>query len=456
MSSINFRKLLFLFIVIMLSHMALADPITCNAYGGDGNLDKILLKFANMARGWTTVIEPWAKRIFYICFSMEFMWQLTVRKVFAGDTEKLWVFFFTRIILGIFYATYLVNIKLYIAIIQFFTNLGAQAGGININPATGVVAYGPSEILGTMQCVTAAIDASVSNLGMSHIAFSIFMGIAEICLMISLSIIAFIVMKALLQAYFIQYAGFIMAGFAGSSWTQPFWNSYLKGIIAVAIKLFACSLIMALLMGVVQSWGNQFVADYQHYESGTLDMGQFIGALTSDIMLTLGTSIIIAMIAYQMPDWAASILSGEINANFGQVMAAVSAAGSGAKIGARATAGAANIARGGVAGGIAAAKSIGNSLMNKGAPEGSIGGVASKSGGSGALNALKTAGEAAKKAGGDRATQGLGQVMGQKSTGGGRSGGALNNLRSAHNKMNGAAGNSSVRGTGVDVNLHKE
>ncbi len=422
---------------------------------GTGSLDVILTKFATTSMGWLTTTEKWAKIIFGILFGLEFMWQLSVRKVFAGDVEKIWVFVFTRLCLGFFFGKYLVNIELYTGIISLFMKIGTEAGGINIDPSSGVVKFGPSEILNYMNCVTYAMDKSSSNLGISHIGMSMFMGIAEAVMMIALSVIAFIVMKALLQSYFMQYGGFVMTGFAGSSWTQSFWNGYLKGIISVSVKLLACCLIMSLLMGVIQAWGNQIIADYNHFGNDTATL---IVALSSDLMLALGTSIIMAMIAYQLPEWAASILSGEINANFGQVIAGVAAFGTGAAGAAKLAGAVSNAGIGGAKAVLAGSKSLAKSAMNRSAPPiGGLGASDASAQGKGLSGAIKTAGQNAKAAGGDRLSKAKRNIAGGTASNGKREDGFAQLIGAAHSNMSRNVGsNSSIRSGGVDVNLHRE
>ena len=109
MRGCRFMKLKLAFALFFISGLACATGSLCVVKGG-GILDSLLMQFANITNQWQNVINPLAKKIFFILFGMEFMWQLTVKKVFAGDVEKLWVFFFTRTVLCFFFAKYLVSI----------------------------------------------------------------------------------------------------------------------------------------------------------------------------------------------------------------------------------------------------------------------------------------------------------------------------------------------------------
>ena len=81
-----------LFIVLFLEIGIIYANLLCQIKGG-GIFDKLVLQFANVGTKWQYEINPLARKFFFILFGMEFMWQLTVKKIFAGDIEKLWVFF---------------------------------------------------------------------------------------------------------------------------------------------------------------------------------------------------------------------------------------------------------------------------------------------------------------------------------------------------------------------------
>jgi type IV secretory pathway TrbL component len=122
---------LILFLSLLMFHPVFADTM-CQIKSG-GVLDDLVSQFGNAAHTWQNQINPLARNIFYALFGMEFMWQLTVKKVFAGDIEKLWVFFFTRAVLGLFFAKYLINVETYQAAIMSIAKIGANASGYRFN-----------------------------------------------------------------------------------------------------------------------------------------------------------------------------------------------------------------------------------------------------------------------------------------------------------------------------------
>ncbi|MCC2624517.1 MAG: conjugal transfer protein TrbL [Burkholderiales bacterium] len=283
-----------------------ADVPTCVIKGG-GILDDILLQFGNAATSWQNTIEPIAKKFFFILFGMEFMWQLTVKKVFAGDIEKLWVFFFTRTVLCFFFARYLVNIEMYRGIIEFLSGLGSSLGGFSLNMKTGsgLNTLGPSAVISNFSCMADMIHTATDQTGtFDYITLKITLAIIQVLLFIVLIFIAYYLMQIILQAYLIIYGGFIFAGFAGSSWTRNYWERYISATISVGIKFFVVCLIMGVLNAQMKNWAT--------------DINQAVNAdltvLAGVICRVFVTAVIISLALWQMPDWLASTLSGQITA----------------------------------------------------------------------------------------------------------------------------------------------
>jgi P-type conjugative transfer protein TrbL len=292
--------LVFLFISI-----AYADVPSCVIKGG-GVLDDILLQFGNAATGWQNTIEPITKKFFFILFGMEFMWQLTVRKVFAGDIEKLWVFFFTRTVLCFFFARYLINIEMYRGIIEFLSGLGSSLGGFSLNMKTGsgLNTLGPSAVISNFSCMADMIHTATDQTGtFDYITLKITLAIIQVLLFIVLIFIAYYLMQVIIQAYLLIYAGFIFAGFAGSSWTKNYWERYISTTISVGVKFFVVCLIMGVLNAQMKNWAT--------------DINQAVNAdltvLAGVICRVFVTAVVISLALWQMPEWMAVVLGGHIS-----------------------------------------------------------------------------------------------------------------------------------------------
>lgn len=306
-------KVLLIFSLLLI-HPAFADVI-CQIKSG-GVLDNMVTEFGNAAQNWQNQINPLAHNIFYALFGMEFMWQLTVKKVFAGDIEKLWVFFFTRAVLGLFFAKYLVNPEIYQAAIISIAKIGTNMGGyaLNLNTGNNFDGFGPSEIMGHFACLADTIHAITDDTGsFQYITIKLTLAIVQVVLFIVLAFIAYSLMKTILQTYFLLYVGFFLTGFAGSSWTSSYWEKYVNALSSMAIKFLSVSLIMGVLITQMKGWSDSINAAN----------GQ-ITQLSGILLQVLGSSFVIALVIWELPEWAASSLSGNISLRFGDSISSIS------------------------------------------------------------------------------------------------------------------------------------
>ena len=318
------RKAKLLFVVCILSgiHIVYADDI-CRIQGG-GILDGMITQFGNAASGWQTQINPIAKKLFFILFGMEFMWQLAVKKVFAGDVEKLWVFFFTRTVLCFFFAKYIVNVALYQDVIMYMSKLGSQLGGfvLNINPSQNFTTLSPSAVVSQFTCLADSIHKiSDPTSTLHYITLKFTLAIMQVMLLVILSLIAYSMMKIMLQTYFLLYVGFLLTGFAGSSWTMDYWKRYIQGITGVAIKFLTMCFLMGVLVVQMKSW------------APSINAATSVEGLGSAVLKILGSGIIMALIANQLPDWAAQTLAGGVNMQMANALAPIANFMSGRNVG---------------------------------------------------------------------------------------------------------------------------
>lgn len=300
-------KLLIFVLLALIATTTYADNV-CHIEGG-GILDNLVTSFGNAAKGWETQISPLAKRIFYVLFFLEFMWQLIIKKIFSGDIEKLWVFFFTRTVLGFFFAHYLVDVNFYQAAITSIAHIGTNLGGyvLNITPGNNFNSFGPSEVIGHFSCLADSIHVITDDTGaFQYITTKFTLSIIQVLLFIILAFIAYTLMKTIIQTYFLLYVGFFLTGFAGSSWTASYWEKYVSALSEMAIKFLSISLLMGVVKVQMASWANIINA-----------ANDDIYKLSAAVIQILGSSFIIALIVYQLPEWAASRLNGSIKLRYG-------------------------------------------------------------------------------------------------------------------------------------------
>lgn len=293
-------------LAICLIHPAFADNV-CHIKGG-GILDDLVTQFGNAAQGWQTQINPMAKKIFYALFTLEFLWQLVIKKVFSGDIEKLWVFFFTRVILGFFFAKFLINPELYQAAIVSIAKIGTNLGGysLDLTPGTNFGNLSPSEIISHFSCLSDTIHKLTDDTGvMQYITLKFTLAIAQVVLLVVLTFIAYSIMKVILQTYFLLYVGFFLTGFAGSSWTSSYWEKYVQALSSMGIKFLSVSLIMGVLKTEIATWSSNI-------NSANGDISQ----LSVILLQILISSIVMAFVIRDLPEWAASQLAGSISLRY--------------------------------------------------------------------------------------------------------------------------------------------
>lgn len=298
-----------IFILLLVGGMAYADDsmIKCMHQGGGGFYDDILKQIQEPLTKWRNLSTTFTYPFFTILFITEFMWQLAVKKVFSGDIEKLWVFFFTRAILCAFLTKYVINIDLYEGIITYIAQQGAATGGYGLNlliggsSVTTTHLVTPSELASSYSCVADKIDTMTNSTGaMSYIATKLSLAIMEVLLLIIFSYLAFCVMRVLVHTYFVLYVGFILCGFAGSSWTQGYWSRYTRAIGECAIKFLAVSFILGVIMSTFTTWGKE------------ISNATNITDIMTAVIHALGSAFILALLLHDLPDWAASTLASEI------------------------------------------------------------------------------------------------------------------------------------------------
>jgi type IV secretory pathway TrbL component len=116
-----------------------------------------------------------------------------------------------------------------------------------------------------------------------------------------------------IKTYFLLYVGFILTGFAGSSWTMDYWQRYLQQISAMALEF----LTQCVLLGVLKSQVDSWVTLLTNANSDIMTLsGVFINML--------GVSIIFVTLMYSMPRWIGGNLAGKVRLKLDDRLSAVS------------------------------------------------------------------------------------------------------------------------------------
>ena len=316
--------------ILLLSNAAYATPAMCSMSATGGLLDIFLQNYYNASQSWTGVLAPIATKLFWFWFTCEFLWQLTFKKILTNDLQKLYVFFVIRIFTAYFFAQCFVNPDFYLGIIQYFTTLGAQAGGFSVNPTSGnpFGTLSPSGIINIGLCSWNSLFAFLgANAGWASVVNAIIYAVPMIIMTLLITLVAIIMALALvmlaLESYIVLFGGFILCGFAGSSWTQSFWQKYLSYVGGIAIRFF----VMCLILGLMQTQLNTLFAYIVTASSGS-DYVTLIGVFFN----TLICMVINAFIVLKVPAMAGAMLSGQVSGGLGDLMQGAAMVMSGASM----------------------------------------------------------------------------------------------------------------------------
>lgn len=369
---------------------------------GVQTIDQLLSNYYSNTSGWLTTLYPVAKKLYWFLFTLEFFYQITIKKVLANDIQKLWYFIIVRVFVGYVFEATFVNTSFYIGVIKDFSGWAAAAGGIPIDLSSGspLGGYSPSIILGFGTTMWTAGTNLVTY--MPDVITAVVTGLPVMLLSIGVyvlvGIIAVSIFMTILEAWVVLNAGIILLGFAGSSWTMGFWNKYLSYVGGVAIRLFVMSLILGIVYTQLFNDSTALAtasSDYMKaYAAGTQSSSMVSGV--TGLIIKLFIDILIGtFLIVKVPSMAGSMLSGSVNAGLGDAIAGASMMLAGAGIAAGLAKMGLNMGGGGGGSSGGAKEAFKDSL--RGAGGGSTGG-GSGGGSSGGSGTSRTATQTAKSA----------------------------------------------------------
>ncbi len=440
----KFYSLLKLFAILLIS-------IKCS-FASTGIFDTIINSYASTTSNWSNTLLPVARYVFWFIAALEFCYQISIKKLLPNELQKLWVFLIVRMFITTVLAIFVLDLQFYTSIVSWFAELGAAVGGTNMtSSSSSVIDFSPSEFFNAMWDqffpTISAIMVAAGSVGLVSSATGNFLfglsGIIIICIFI----MVFVVMLTLIEAYFVLFAGIILAGFAGSSWTINYWQKYMSYVGGVAIRLFCTSILLGMITAqwTNPTWliqvpeGSSWITNSTVVIKNLLSM---LGAFGFDMVLMV-----------TIPSKAASMLNGTVNASLGEAIGAASMAMSGGRMissTAAGVGGGASSVTKGIVGAGASAKSAAFKAMRDGMNDG----MSSEGGGSDEMwkQSVKTSGQnAANKGLSDSIKKGFSE--GKDAFKGGVNA-AKNHAGAFAGKANSASGPSSG-GSSINIDPHR-
>lgn len=268
--------------------------------------DNITEGYKSASAGWFAPMDQIARSLFWKLAAIEFAWSAIV---WALQQENMQSFtsVVVKKIMGIgFFFFILSNASYWIpAIVNSLKKAGQTASGTNELTPSGVFDTG-IDIANVV--LTGLHDKSVFTDFMTVVVG----GLSALFIVIAFLVITGQLIIALIESYIVISAGVLFLGFGGSRWTTDFTQKYISYAFATGVKLMMLYLIIGVGMQQANSWA-ALLADSTY----------------TNIMTVMGGSLLLAFVAFQIPNMAAGMLSGAPSMTAGAAAGTIGAVAAG-------------------------------------------------------------------------------------------------------------------------------
>ena len=294
--------ILMLFSTAAFAELSYIDPVT-----GQNVLDQVAQKFGTKAKGWQTVLEAAATRLFWTLVLISMVWTFGMMILRKADIGEFFAEFTRFIIFTGFFFWLLTNAV-----------SGHNIGGTIIdsmqvlgNQASGQTGSAHSSIIDVVINIWYLL---LQNLSIWNPIDSLVALVLVVIITIILTIIAVNVLFLLISAWVLLYTGIFFLGFGGARWTSDMAINYFRTVLSVGIQI----LVMTLIIGI----GSDFLTNYYGKMSQNL-------MNLEELVVMLVFSIAFYVLASKIPPMLSGIVtgggfnsSGVSNYSGGQVMGA--------------------------------------------------------------------------------------------------------------------------------------
>lgn len=296
-------------------------------------------QYRNAAVAAWPVIEPYARRLFWLLAAIQLAWAAIMLALEKSDLQG-WVVGLVRQIFFIgLGAAILLNAQTWMfAIFDSFLDLGR---------AVNSTALQPGDIFGRGIDMTGQL---LRNMSIWSPGVAIAIALAAAVVAIAFSILAVSLLLALIEGAIAVVLGQILLGFAGSKWTIGYTEKYFGMIVNVGLKVFTTYFMAGVAMTITQNW-----------------VSIAASTTTADkIYELMGGSIILAVVVWAVPRFVSMVIGGAPSLGFSDAAGVV--AGMATAVG--------TVAGGAIAGGMKAGSAASGALRGN-----AITGTTSPSGG---------------------------------------------------------------------------
>ena len=246
--------------------------------------------FLNRASSWEDGLETDARNLFNILVIIEIVW--TVGWGLLSGVEFVGLLaLIARQIITIGFFAYLLEggARFTNAIIDSFTQASVTAR----SASGGITQIQPQDIVSSGFYI---VSQMLQGLSIANIGLDLLLVVASVIILFALVKVAAIYLETMVEAAFVAYAGVILLGFGGTSFTRTFTISYYRWAVSVGLKKMFILLIVGLGMGVMQS------------------LAQIVPAAMADnwedICILIGAPLLYWQIAERLPYKAQEVISG--------------------------------------------------------------------------------------------------------------------------------------------------
>lgn len=297
-----------------------------------GVFDHVVNDFYVIAASWLKKLLPIAKGIFWLTSLLEFLWMVGVKKMLAGQADKiLYIAIYRAIVAGLLFSLFVDNVDFYIGIIKWILNIGNVLGGAISGQPSGTI-YSVSDLFDQIWnavkvpfsiLIVTSFAAGVVSTSLGTFLFFVVGGIIVVVLGCCVT-----VMWLLARAWIVLFGGFFLTGFIGSNWTRNYWQKYLSFVVGVGFSLFGLSLVLVM---VTAQWSHPgtWLPELPNVSPtnplGAVQLLLVIGDLINHLIAMLGVLFFDLVLIIGAPMIGSSLASGTISAGLGEMIGGAAA-----------------------------------------------------------------------------------------------------------------------------------
>ena len=287
-------------------------------------LDQLIGLFQSSAGGWAPSLLGYATTLFGGLALIEFVWVVGFSLARRAELPDLIATIIQQIItIGFFYWLMRNSPEFLKAIIDSFR---IAASGASMSTG-GSANMSPSDVFNAGLNLARAVWQGMT---WDHPLLGILLALSGLITVVVFAGLTAMMIEVLIETLFVSYAGVIMMGFGGNTYTRQYAVAQFRYAISVGVKLLVLQLIVGLGEHLVVGWATTLSA---------------AGAVTdwTTVGMMIGAPIVLARIAIKLPqiaqDIAQDMVMGNITGAYGSLGSTAAMVASAAGAGALAIAG---------------------------------------------------------------------------------------------------------------------